>query len=270
MSTDEHGIVSTLPGRASVSARRVKAAFATALTAALAAIFLAGGASAEKPFVQGGFGPLWIWFGFSPKTVSSTVPTPAALELAAAVETVDGSKPPALNSLVFEIDRNVEFHTKGLPACHPSIEVWLEEACKPSRVGGGSMGVVIAFPEQPLITTKSRLDIYNAGVRDGAPTLYAIALLSVPTPAAIVSTVRLTKVRGGRYTTKAAVAIPPIAGGNGSVISFRMLLRRRFLQRGKPVNVVTIKCPDGKILARGEGSFADGTEAHAETIRSCG
>ena len=252
-----------------MSARRKKAACAAALLAALGGATFAGLASVGSASADLGFGPLSVWFGFSPRTFSRTVPTPAALELSAEVETIDGSKPPALNSLVFEVDRNVEIHTKGLPRCHPSIEIPLEEACKRSRVGGGLLGAVIAFPEVPLILTRSRLDFYYAGVRDGTPALYAVATLTMPTPASAVSTVRLTKVRAGRYGTKAVVAFPPIAGGNGSVTSFRMRLRRHFRKGGRTVHVVTIKCPDGKILARGEGSFADGTKAHAESIRPC-
>jgi hypothetical protein len=240
-----------------------------ALFAVLGGVAFAGLSSVGSASADVGFGPLSIDLSFFPKTLSKTVPTPAALELSAQVETIDGSRPPALNSLVFEVDRNVEIHTKGLPRCHPSIEIPLEEACKRSRVGGGSMGVYITFPEDAPIPTRSDLDVYYAGVKGGAPTLYAVATLTVPTPAAIVSTVRLTKVRAGRYGTEAVVAFPQIAGGHGSVTSFRMRLRRHFRRSGRTVHVVTIECPDGKILARGEGSFADGTKAHAESIRAC-
>ena len=46
-------------------------------------------------------------------------------------------------------------------------------------------------------------------------------------------------------------------------------MNRKFTYKGKKLSVLTLKCPDGKVQARGEAVFSDNTRAKAEVIRTC-
>jgi hypothetical protein len=136
-----------------------------------------------------------------------------------------------------------------------------EAICKSAIIGAGRATAEIAFPEQPPILAKTKIIAFNGGVSGGTTTFFIHAYLTVPTPAAIVSTVKITKVHNGRYGVKSVTSIPKIAGGSGSVTDFNLTIDRK--------GVLLAKCPDGKIQAHGTAVFADGTRASAEVIRTC-
>ena len=83
----------------------------------------------------------------------------------------------------------------------------------------------------------------------------------MPTPAAIVSTVKIKRIHNGRYGVRSVTTIPKIAGGSGSVTDFNLTIDKK--------GVLLAKCPDGKIQAHGTAVFSDGTRASAEVIRTC-
>ncbi len=83
----------------------------------------------------------------------------------------------------------------------------------------------------------------------------------MPTPAAIVSTVKVKKIHNGRYGLGSVTTIPKIAGGSGSVTDFNLTINKK--------GVLSAKCPDGKLQAHGTAIFTDGTRASAEVIRTC-
>ncbi len=136
------------------------------------------------------------------------------------------------------------------------------KACPKSIIGKGKTTVEIQFPEQKPILAKSELLVFNGGAQGGTTTLYIHAYITVPTPAAVVTTLKIKKVHNGRYGLKTVATIPKIAGGSGSVKSFDLTINRK--------GVLMAKCPDGKIQAKATGKFADGTVAGPATItRPC-
>ena len=100
-------------------------------------------------------------------------------------------------------------------------------------------------------------------------TLFVHAYVTVPTPAAIVTTVKVTKIHNGPYGTKSVASVPMIAGGSGSVTAFNIKVNKKFTYKGKKVSVLTAKCPTGKLLAHGKAVFSDGTSAEAGIVRTC-
>jgi hypothetical protein len=245
-----------------------------ALTAAGLAI--AKGSKGNKPVhVQVGELELTFNGGFSPTVLSRTVPTPISLDISGKIVRLGPEPhPPALKEFVLETDKNGEVDVKGLPTCaKPRIESvdthHAELACGPAIIGRGTTDVGIKFPDQGEIPAHSKLLLFNGGAKGGVTTFYVHAYLTVPAPAAVVTTVKITKIHNGRYGTKSVASIPPIAGGSGSVKAFTLDVNRKFTYKGKKMSVLTLKCPDGKIQARGEAIFADGTKAKAEVIRPC-
>ena len=175
--------------------------------------------------------------------------------------------PPAGAERIQRRNRQERRHqVKGLPVCtsgklQARDTKDAEAICKSAIIGSGQAKAEIAFPEQPPIPATSKIVAFNGGFKGGVTTLYIHAYLTVPIPAAIVTTVKIKKIHAGRYGLKAISTIPKIAGGSGSVTDFNLTINKK--------GVLLAKCPDGKLQARGEAKFSDGTVAKAEVLRTC-
>jgi hypothetical protein len=232
-------------------------------------------AAAEKPTtVRAGNLELTLNGGFAPTALSKTKLTPIDFFGSGAISTVDGTHPPALREFILETDKNAEFTTKGLPACR-SGQLQSQDSdharaiCKGSIIGTGTGKAEIAFPEQKPIPVTSPLTIFNGGTKGGVITLFIHLYITVPTPAAIVTTVKISKIHNGRLGLKSVASVPKIAGGSGSATYFGFSINKQFTYKGKKVSVLSAKCPDGKLMAHGTAVFADGTRASASIIRTC-
>jgi hypothetical protein len=234
---------------------------------ALVALTVAGIATAEKPVkVRAGNLELTFNGGFTPKTLSKTKLTPITLNVSGKIRTVDGTHPPAMKEFDLETDKNGAINVKGLPVCtaaklQSQDTKHAEAICKTAIIGSGQATAEIAFPEQSPIPAKSKIIAFNGGFKGGVTTIYIHAYLTVPTPAAIVSTVKVKKIHNGRYGLGSITTIPKIAGGSGSVTDFNLTINKK--------GVLSAKCPDGKLQAHGTAVFSDGTRASAEVIRTC-
>jgi hypothetical protein len=212
--------------------------------------------------------------GFSPKTLSKTKLTPIALSAEGQISTLDGSHPPALKEFLLETDKNGAVNVKGYPTCKSSQLQAQDTAhakaiCKPALIGTGKTKVEILFEESRKVPVTSELLVFNGGVKGGVTTLYIHAYITLPVPAAIVTTVKIKKIHHGRYGMLSTATIPKIAGGAGSVTSFSLKINKKFTYKGKKVSVLSAKCPDGKLQAHGTAIFSDGTKASAEFLRTC-
>jgi hypothetical protein len=254
--------------------RRRLVGVVSALVMAIAVVAV-GAAYAEQP-VKVTVGNLEFEAngGLTPKALSKTTPTPVTFEASGKITTVDGTHPPAIKEVIVEGDKNVFVTTKGYPTCSSGklqsrdTDAALA-ACKSALIGEGTTGVEIQFPEQPPIQTKSRLLIFNGGESGGVTTMYVHAYITVPTPAAIVTTVKIKKIHKGRFGLLAVATIPKIAGGAGSVTDFKFKINKQFTYLGKKQSVISAICTDGKLQANVTSKFSDGTLAKAEIIRSC-
>jgi hypothetical protein len=240
----------------------------TMALAALIAVSVAGIATGANKPVTVTAGNLEFTFngGFSPSKLPKKKLAPITLTASGKIATKDGSHPPALKEVLLETDKNGAVNVKGIPVCKSGAlqsrdTAAAEKACKKSIIGKGTTDVEIAFPEQKPIPVHSKLIVFNGGVSGGTTTLYIHAFITVPTPAAIVTTVKIKKHKKGRYGLKSVATIPKIAGGSGSVTAFNLTINKK--------GVLTAKCPDGKLQAHATSVFADGTKAEATIIRTC-
>jgi hypothetical protein len=243
---------------------------------ALIAVSVAGIASAGNKPVTVRAGNLEFTFngGFSPKTLPKKTLAPIALTAEGKVKTVDGTHPPALKEALIETDKNGAVNVKGFPTCtagklQSQDTAHAEAICKSAIVGKGTTNVEIEFAEQKPIPVTSKLLVFNGGVKGGVTTLYIHAYITVPTPAAIVTTVKIKKIHHGRYGLLSTATIPKIAGGAGSITSFALTVNKKYTYKGKKVSVLSAKCPDGKLQAHATAIFSDGTKASAEILRTC-
>ena len=101
-------------------------------------------------------------------------------------------------------------------------------------------------------------------------TIYVHAYLTVPIPAAIVTTVKITKEHDGPYGTHSVASVPVIAGGSGSVTSFNLTFQKKlFSYRGKKHGYLLAKCANGQFLAQAEAVFRDGSRVKGKIARAC-
>jgi len=248
-----------------------------ALAAALAVVVagLATAAGNNKPFVvQKGILKITGNGGFTPKKLPKAKLAPIGLTVSGKIETTDGSHPPALREFIVETDKNGTINAKGLAKCTIGQLVAretkaAEKACPKAIVGEGKTDVEIAFPEQPPITVHSKLVAFNGGVKGGVTTILIHAFLKNPVSAAVVTTVKVSKIHNGRFGTKSVASIPVIAGGNGSPVFFELKVKKTFTAGGKSQSYLLAKCPDGHINARGTAVFSDGNELTGEIVRPC-
>jgi hypothetical protein len=203
--------------------------------------------------------------GFSPKALPKDEFVPISFFLWSKIRQVEGKHPPALREFQLLGDKNVKIDVKGVPKCksgqiQSTTSAAARKACGPALVGSGTTEVEVEFPEQPPIDVKSELLAFNGGFKGGVTTLYIHAYLTAPVTAAIVTTVKIKKVKKGRYGTESIATIPKIAGGSGSVTYFKLKFDK---------GILFGKCPDGRLQAHGTAVFADSTKASATVVRPC-
>jgi hypothetical protein len=237
-------------------------------TLAIAAILAVTGLAAAEPPVRSVVDGVETVFngGFSPKVLSKTKPTPVVFSISGKIRRTDGSHPPALKEFLLEGDKHAGISVKGIPTCtagklNSRTTEQARKICAPALVGTGKTEVGIKFAETPNdVLAKSDLLVFNGGVSGGVTTLFIHAYITVPTPAAVVTTVKIKKIHKGRFGLLSVASIPKIAGGLGSVKSFSLKLNK---------GIVSATCPDGHLNARGTAIFAEGLHISGEVERPC-
>ncbi|HZO05038.1 MAG TPA: hypothetical protein VFB52_01505 [Solirubrobacterales bacterium] len=213
---------------------------------------------------------------FKPSALPRNKLAPISLLISGKVRSLDpnNAHPPALKELQVETDKNGTVEVKGYPVCPPSkiqstTTKAAKAACGKALIGQGKTTVEIEFPESSPVMVNSDLLMFNSGVRAGITTLLVHAYITVPVPAAIVTTVKIKKINKGRYGLLSVASVPKIAGGSGSVTSFNLKIDKKYTYKGKKLSVLNAKCPDGKLQAHATAIFADGTKASIEFARPC-
>lgn len=241
----------------------------TAAVAVAAALLLSGIAAAEKP-VRSVSGDIETIFngGFSPKTLSKKKLTPITFWIKGEMKTLSGEHIAPLKEFILEGDRHASISVKGIPVCRggklqSTTSQGARKACgNVALVGSGKAKAEIKFPDQEPIPVTSELLAFNGGFRGGVTTLYLHAYITVPTPAAIVTVVKIKRVHKGRYGLQSIATIPKIAGGAGSVTFFKLTLKK---------GIISATCPDGHLNARGTAVFGSSppTRLNGAVVRPC-
>jgi hypothetical protein len=212
--------------------------------------------------------------GFSPTALPKKGSAPIGLTAEGKIETTDGSHPPALKEALIETPKSGTIQVKGYPTCtsgqlQATDTKSAEKACGPAIIGSGKTTIQIAFAEQNPINVQSKLLVINGGEAGGTVTLYIHAYITVPTPAAVVTTVKIKKHPNGPFGLLSTATIPKIAGGAGSVTSFQLKIDKKYTYKGKKVSILNLGCPTPKLPVHVEGIFSDGTKLTTEFIRTC-
>jgi hypothetical protein len=238
------------------------------------AVACAGIATAYKPtIIKEGNVELVLNGGFKPTKLPKKKLAPIHLKIEGEINTLDGSHPSPLTEVIVETDKNGTINAKGLAKCTAGklaarTTKAAHDACPKAIVGEGKTDVEIAFPEQKPFIIHSKLLAFNGGVSGGKTTIYIHAFLSNPVSAAVVTTVKVSKIHNGRFGTKSVATIPPIAG-EGAVRKFQLEFFRMFTYKGKKQSYLLAKCPDGKLEAKAKSIFREGPPMVGTFKRPC-
>ncbi len=226
-------------------------AFAVATVASLGVAAVVAAGQLTKTTVRGG--NLIVTFGGStePTKLPKSSYTPVAATFFGTIATSDDTHPSAFREAAFGIDKDVKINVKGYPVCKASqLEATntaaAKKVCGSAIVGEGKADAEIAFPEQKPIKVASPLLVFNGGEKGGKVTLLIHSFITVPVPAAIVTTFTVTRHGTG---IDAVAKIPVIAGGSGSAIDFDFKVGKSYTYKGKKVGYGEAKCPDGVFKA---------------------
>jgi hypothetical protein len=141
--------------------------------------------------------------------------------------------------------------------------------CPGAIVGTGFGKAVVNFPEQGPIPASSPITIFNGPRKNGNPTVFAHAHLTVPGPTTFVVPIEIQRVHDGRYGFKTVAEIPKIAGGYGTPIYGRLAIGKTWKYKGKTLSYANAGCPDGHLQAKAQLTFKDGTLLEGTFLKPC-
>lgn len=244
----------------------------TIIGAALALV-VGGSALARPEVVQVGNLILSHDGGISPTKLPKHEQAPIDAFISASIATLDGSHLPAAREALIDLDKNIQVNAEGLPVCtggqlSSRNTAAARRVCGEAIVGSGSARVEIAFPEQTPIIASSPLTMFNGGVKGGTTTIFIHAYITVPVPAAVVTTVKLTPTPG-KFGTRIVAKVPAIAGGAGSLTQARLRVDRKFTYKGKKRSYLTAGCPAGRHFLKGRVRFDDVTLVNLSRTLVC-
>ena len=212
--------------------------------------------------------------GFSPTTLPKHEFAPIKLHGYGKFDTVDGAPPPILEQIVIWFDKHGSVETRGLPVCTQAklaatTTKSARRLCPGAIVGTGFGKAVVNFPEQGPIPASSPITIFNGPKKHGNPTVLAHAHIDVPGPTTFVVPIEIQRVHDGRYGFKTVAKIPRIAGGYGTPVYGRLKIGREWTYKGKRLSYANASCPDGRLQAKGQFTFKDGTFLQGTLFSPC-
>jgi hypothetical protein len=212
--------------------------------------------------------------GFSPQTLPKRENAPIKLHGYAKFKTTDGSRPSPLRTLTLEFDKHGEVDTEGLPKCTMAKLVATTTAvarhnCRGAIVGTGYGTALVQLPEQRPIKASSPLTLFNGPEKHGDPTVLGHAHLDYPAPTTYVISIEIERVHHGRYGFRTIAHFPRIVNGYGSPISGHLTIGREWTYRGKRHSYANAHCADGRLQAKAEFSFEDGSFVEGTVFKPC-
>lgn len=212
--------------------------------------------------------------GFSPTTLPKHGFAPIRLHGFGKIGTKDGSPPPVLEKVAIWFDKHGAIETRGLPVCTPgklaaTTTATARKLCPGAIVGKGLGKGIVVFPEQPPIPASSPITLFNGPPEHGNPTVLAHAYLTVPAPTTYIVQIEVQRVHDGRYGFKTVADVPRIAGGYGIPLYARLSIGRTWKYKGRTLSYANAGCPDGRLQAKGQFTFKDGTFLQGSVFKTC-
>jgi len=250
------------------------------VAAALLCLVLSGAAVARAE-IFGGKG-LFIKFDgdFAPRSLPRDRDVPVTVHLDTAIKTGDGSSPPQLRQISFEVNRYGRISTDGLPACGPAqLESTSTAAalqrCRGALVGHGGFDADVAFPDREPFPVHGTMLAFN-GRAHGGPAILLHVYASKPVDVTVVLAFSLRHPKQGKFGTVLTAKVPKLASDLGYVTDVALVFDRRYSYRGRRHSFLSARCAapsgfPGAIFSftRGTFSFAGGKKIVTTLTRNC-
>jgi hypothetical protein len=212
--------------------------------------------------------------GFAPTRLPKHENAPITIHGGVRITTVSGELPPILETIEVEFDKHGSVDTTGLPVC---TEGQLEattvdqarQKCAGAIVGKGRGSAIVKFAEQAPIPASSPITIFNGPKKNGNPTVLAHAYLTNPIVTTFIVPVVIEKIHKGLYGYRTKATIPKIANGAGIPISGSLKIGKKWTYKGERHSYVNARCETGRLQARGQVRFKDGTFLSGTFLRPC-
>lgn len=242
--------------------------------AAAAAILLLVGGSAQALQLRVGKLVITADGGFTPRTLPKRENAPIKLYGFAKFETIDDTRPSPLRSLVLEFDKHGEVETRGLQKCTQAKLVATttsraRKQCPDAIIGTGFGTALVELPEQRGIEASSALTLFNGPEIHGNPSVLGHAHLDYPAPTTYVILIEIQRINNGRYGFKTVADFPRIANDYGSPLYGRIKIGREWVYKGQRLSFANAHCADGRLQARAEFSFKDGSSVRGTAFKTC-
>ena len=245
----------------------------TALALAAAALLVAA-ASAYAIRAEIGKTVVSATAELQPRELPRSGGAPVTLSTTVRINTNDGSLPPALKTLTFELDKNGFVETKGLPTCtlaklEGTTPQQARSRCAKALVGKGTATARVQMPGAEAVKMSSPLSFFNATPTGGRPTIIAHAYETIPKANTLLVPIVVEKVNDGRYGYKAEVELPEIAEGHGSPILAQGTIGVTYRHGGREVGFLNARCSGGRLQVQGKLTFVNGDFFPATLTSPC-
>jgi hypothetical protein len=246
----------------------------------LLAAVLSGAAIAHGEIA--GDGGLFVSFngGFTPRSLPRDRDAAVTVNLNTSIKTADGSRPPQLREISFEVNRYGRISTRGLPVCRPSLlestgPATALDRCKPALVGSGQFIANVEFPNRAPFTVHGQMLAFNGRTR-GKPAILLHIHGSNPVELTVVLSFLIRHPSHGKFGTVLTTRIPRLASDLGYVTDVSLVFRRKYRFRGKEYSFLSARCAapagfPGAIFSftRGTFNFAGGKQITTTLTRDC-
>ena len=229
-----------------------------------------------------GSGGLFVRFdgGFTPRSLPRERDVPVTVRLNTSIKTADGSRPPQLRRISFEVNRYGLIQTKGLPTCTPGLLESTDPStalgrCRDALVGRGQFVANVEFPNREPFPVHGQMLAFN-GRAHGRPAILLHIHGSQPVEVTVVLAFTIRHPAQGKFGTVLSTRIPRLASDLGYVTDVALVFNRRYTYRGKRYSFLSARCAapagfPGAIFSftRGTFVFADGKQIVTTLTRDC-
>lgn len=246
----------------------------------LLATALSGAAIAHAELA--GENGLFVSFGggFTPHSLPRARDVPVTVNLDTSIRTSDGTRPPRLRRISFEVNRYGRISTAGLPVCDTGL---LEstntqaalERCRPALVGRGQFEAIVQFPDREPLPVQGQMLAFN-GSAHGRHAILLHIHGSSPAEVTVVLAFTIRHPAQGKFGTVLSAKIPRLASDLGYVTHVALRFERRYRYRGEERSFLSARCAapsgfPGAIFSftRGTFSFVGGQQIVTTLTRNC-
>ncbi len=204
---------------------------------------------------------------FVPQALPPHARAPVGLRFSLEVLSEGHARIPQLREVILEFGQAVDVETEGLAVC-PAATVRaadVEAVCRDASVGSGRSEFEFALPEQTgPFTSPGEVTVVNSGGGPRRSRLYALGSVTIPSPAAVVIPMWIT--RSLDLTgTRLEMRIPRVGGGSGALLDLDLA----FPRGTRDGSLFAARCRRGELRVDVIAHFTDGSLYEARLRPPC-